>query len=123
MKIIKAKVEHNAIYWASIILTVLFAWLIFPIKWFRILRFKVRRCNAHRRAKRQSLKTNESVYVSQWGSTFFVGTRKYLRYNVDKVGKKAVKRYTKSHVFDVDFRKSLIAKYRNGMEVELEKKK
>ena len=118
MKTIKVKVERNAIYWTSVVLNVLFAWLIFPIKWIRRWRFNMRKHFARKRAMRQSLKTKESVYVSQWGEHFFVGTRRYLRNNVDKIGQKVVKRYTNSHVYDVDFRKSLVAKYRNGVEVE-----
>lgn len=114
MKKISVKVEHNAIYWVSVILTVLFAWVIFPIKWIRRLKFNIRKRIAFRNAQRASRLTKTSVYVCQWGNRFFVGTRKELRLKVDKIGNKVVRRYTKSHAYDVDFRKTLVAQYRCG---------
>jgi hypothetical protein len=119
MKTIKVKVEHNAMYWTSVVLTVLFAWVIFPIKWLRQLRFNIRKRSALHKAQRQSKHTRLSIYVCQWGDNFFVGTRKQLRLFVDKIGNKAVRRYTNSHMYDVDFRKSVIAKFQWGEQKEM----
>jgi hypothetical protein len=122
MATIRVKVEHNAIYWVSIILTVLFAWLIFPIKWWRKLRFRIRKHFAFRDAQRASKQTNANVYVCQWGNQFFVGRREVLRQKVDKIGNKVVRMHTKSHVYDVDFRKSLVAKFHRGVQIEMSDK-
>lgn len=114
-KIVEAKVEHNAIYWISVILTLLFAWIVFPIKWCKIWRHNAKKRRAMRKARRKSKKVAGTIYVVQWGNTFFYGSRAELRLIVDKRGRKAVKSYTGHHVFDVDFRNAVVAKYCNGV--------
>lgn len=107
------KVEHNAIYWVSIILTVLFAWVIYPYKWIRLSLFKHKKSRTIAKAKRQSRGSDAIIYVVQWHDTFFIGKRNELRQIINQYYAKRIhKQY--SHKLDVDFRNAVIAKCRNG---------
>lgn len=112
------KVEHNAIYWVSIILTVLFAWLIFPYKWVSRAVFRHRRSAAMRRARRMSETTGKVIYVVQWHDTFFVGRRDEMRQLINQhYGRRVRRRY--SHQLTVDYRNAVIASFQNGVKMEV----
>ena len=107
------KVEHNAIYWVSIILTVLFAWLIFPYKWITRALFNRKKAKAMRKARKMSEQTGATIYVVQWHDTFFIGKRNELRQIINQYYAKRIhKRY--SHKLDVDFRNAVVASYKHG---------
>lgn len=114
------KVEHNAVYWISVILTALFCWIVFPIKWIKKWQHKRNKARCMSNARKKSNDTNAIVYVVQWGKSYFYGTRTELRQQVDRRGKKAVKYATKHHCFDVDFRNAIVARFKNGILMENE---
>ena len=73
------------------------------------------------RSVRQNKQMQMYMYASG-GNQFFVGRREVLRQKVDKIGNKVVRMHTKSHVYDVDFRKSLVAKFHRGVQIEMSDK-
>lgn len=111
--VIKAKVEHNAVYWASVILTCLFAWVIFPYKWIRLALFRRKKNKAIKQARKQSKSTNAIVYVVQWHDYFFVGKRNELRQIINQHYAKRVHQRV-SRNLDVDFRNAVVARCQNG---------
>lgn len=110
------KVEHNAIYWVSIILTVLFAWVIYPYKWIVRASFNRKKRKAVRKACKMSKDTGAIIYVVQWNDTFFVGKRGELRRIINQYyGKRVHKRTAvSSRLLDVDFRNAIVAKCQYG---------
>ena len=110
------KVEHNAIYWVSIILTVLFACVIFPYKWITRAAFRRKKAKAMRKACKMSKQTGAVIYVVQWNDTFFIGKRAELRQIINQHYGKRVHQRTKvsSKMLDVNFRNAVVASYQNG---------
>lgn len=107
------QIEHNAMYWASLVLTILFAWIVFPIKWTKRAKYLWRKRVAFAKARKQSKKSNATIYVCQWDDFFFVGTRTELKRIIDRRFKNYVSNHV-SHYLDVDFRKAVIAQAKEG---------
>lgn len=108
-----AQIQHNTMYWISVILTILFAWVVFPIKWIKKARHAARKRHAFAKAKKQSRRTLASVFVCQWDDMYFVGTRTELKREIDRKYKNIVSNRI-SHYLDVDFRNAVIACAKNG---------
>lgn len=107
------QIEHNAMWYASVVLTILFAWIIFPYKWSKMWRLASRKRRAMAKAKRMSKKTDKVVYVCQWDDVFFTGTREEMKREIDRKYKNYVSNRV-SHYLDVDFRKAIIARAKGG---------
>ena len=108
------EIQHNAMYWFSVVLTILFAWIVFPYKYAKKWRHASRKRRAIAKARRMSRKTNDTIYVCQWENEFFVGDKPALKRDIDRKYKNIVSNRI-SHYLDVDFRNAVIAKAKGGM--------
>ncbi len=86
----------------SIIITVLFAWVIFPYKWIRNYKFKIRKKDAIRQCEEKAIINGCRCFVVQNGKEFHVGTRAEFRRWNTKNNRKVKK------MFDFDYRNSII---------------
>lgn len=120
------KVEHNAIYWASIALTVLFAWVIFPYKWIVRAAFNRKKAKAFKKARRMSKDTGAMIYVVQWSDTFFVGKRNELRQIINQYYAKRVRQRLNKKMdtrkLNINFRNAIIARFQRGEQITNEQK-
>ena len=107
--------KHRILYCISFVLTILFAWIVFLIKWTKKIAYNARKRRAIKDAFKQSKSTSAIVYVVQWHDRFFVGKRHELRREIDKRYGKVVRGI--SHVLDVDFKRAVIARFQQGREI------
>lgn len=73
------------------------------------------------RSVRQNKQMQMYMYASGVISSLLAGAKCCAK-KVDKIGNKVVRMHTKSHVYDVDFRKSLVAKFHRGVQIEMSDK-
>lgn len=74
----------------TIIMLVLFCWIIYPVKWIKKMKFVYDRKNAIGRANVLHQYTGKKYHVMQNGRSFYVGSRIMLR-SINIEGKKALK--------------------------------
>lgn len=86
----------------SIIVTILFAWIIFPYKWIRNYAFRLRKDNAISECIVKASENGCRYYVVQNGKKFHVGTRAEFRRWNTKNNRKVKK------MFDFDYRNSIV---------------
>lgn len=92
----------------SILLLVLFFWVIYPVKWIKRLIFEVRKSNAIREAEDLSLKHNKQAYVVQYKMKFAVGLRSQFRQQNSKVRRKLADEM--NGYLDYDYRNAIVYK-------------
>ena len=86
----------------SIIITILFAWVIFPYKWIRNYAFSLRKEDAIRECIVKAIENGCRYYVVQNGNNFHVGTRAELRMWNGKNKRKFMP------VLNIDYRNAII---------------
>lgn len=94
------------IHIVSIILLVLFFWIIYPYKWIKKLSFEVRKANTIRQAEQLSVNENKQVYVVQYRMRFKVGLRSDFRKANSKVRRELEKEM--KGFLDYDYRNGII---------------
>lgn len=75
----------------SIVLLVLFCWIIYPVKWTKKIMFELRKTNAIRKANHLCAETNKQVYVVQNGMKFEVGFRHEFRKKTNSIQSELVR--------------------------------
>lgn len=88
----------------SVLIVVLFCWVIFPIKWVRSIVFKARKSAAIKEADELCRQTHKAAYVVQMGTRFAVGNRAEFR-DWNKKAQRGRKRY-----LDIDYRHAVVYK-------------
>lgn len=63
----------------SYLILILFCWIIYPYKWGVKLSFLRSKHKAVIKAEKMYSALNKTVYVVQWGKTFYVGVRSQCR--------------------------------------------
>jgi hypothetical protein len=105
--------KENKFVWR---LTRLIYIVFFPIFWLirknKELFFTCRMGNAIKTAEKRAKNSTENIVAVQIEKSFFVGTRTEMR-NINKRGKKAVKRLTKSNLLNFDYRTAIIYSTKN----------
>ena len=85
--------------------------LFFPVFWavkkYNKYRFERLKASKIKEADKRHKQSGKQVCVVQIEKDFIVGTREELR-RYDKIGGKVVKKLTKSHLLDFDYRKAII---------------
>lgn len=104
--------RHNGVWWAALIIAIIFAPIVFPYKWVRNAIIKTRRRHEMALAKERSKHTDARIYVVQWGSDYYHGTKTELR-RTDKRMSRYISRHV-SRALQSDFRNAVVAVYWHG---------
>jgi hypothetical protein len=98
--------NNRTLHILSIILTILFCWIIYPFKWIKLLNFKLRKANAIRQAEQLTAETNKQVYVVQYRMRFKVGLRSEFRKHNSQIRRDLDKEM--KGFLDYDYRNGII---------------
>lgn len=94
---------NRKIAYTSIVLLILFCWIVYPYKWIKRSVFDHRKEKAIRKAKDLNKYWDRTFYVVQNGMNFFVGDRAYFRQKKIKWNKRL-----RRLGVETDYRKAII---------------
>jgi hypothetical protein len=94
---------NKKIAYTSLVLLVLFCWIVYPYKWIKKSVFNHRKGKAIRKAKYLNMRWGRTFYVVQNGMNFFVGDRTYFRRKKIKWNKRL-----RNLGVETDYRKAII---------------
>lgn len=98
--------NNTAFHFISIILTILFAPIIYPYKWIKLFSFNIRKANAIRQAEQLTADTNKQAYVVQYRMSFKVGLRSEFRQSNSRIRRDLDKEM--KGFLDYDYRNGII---------------